>query len=1245
MNKHNSQTLRTLMALVLAVCASGSLKAQQQLEYFFDSDPGFGLGRRMTANTDADGNFSFSAPTTGLEPGTHLLGFRIYKPGDPNASIERDKSSHFSPTILQHIYVPSSDPSVVSRVEYFWDTDPGAGKATRLDITPDNEVSLNNVQIPTTSLAKGTHLLGIRAFGERGWSPLITQEVYVSAATAESTNITRVEYFWDVDPGFGKGTPLSFTQGQEVSIDNATVSTTGLTAGGHQLYVRAYGNNGWTPTVSQTVYIEPDASTFEVSQAEYFWNDDPGYGKGNPVELTPGAEVTIENFTVPTDVVHGDAVLFVRYRGTMGWSPTVAYPVMVNANGNYTLNVDQETSLADRIYQNLPDAFYDFDDRGISDYITLTMGSKNKTYELDATDENTLSQIARLAENLNEISQARDHKTIAFTGKASGTGSGNSISVTTTDAGLPTVASLFAQTSQTYVPLTINGTAYNFSPASQRCQVGCSNTTSVALSSISEAVKATWSAQPHEGTTLTGFTEQGEDDLPEMTIINGGTETDSIAYLVTLSAPEGQKLCDYTYYIYVYAPMQTQTFTDLTPASGSSIDPVATKLTWNAFNDATGYRIMVSETADGGEPKVIVNNKTVTATEYEITVKEGYTYTWTVTAIGPCDELTSPTMTLQGRLLPDLVVESITLPEAAPAGTELTVTATIKNQGEGATTEGEWTDRLYYTINSTSWSNAVQATDVRHEGNIAIDGSYEATFNMIVPDVESGTLRVFIVTNADNDAMEHNATTNNNRLMSSTTATMSPVYLNADDRNVLCQLYEDFSGSEWNGTKWNTNSELISSSNWSGVTFDSDGRVKAINLQARGLTGSLSTATPLSLPRLTTLNLSRNALTGDPSQYINNGTTPLLTTVDLGYNQIDELSEALPSELTVTLKSQHRKYNDYATLPGLDNLPAQTLNISNRMEVEVPSIVGYDHSAQTFGNIQTLKVYRKADMGQLLGYLKWSSTYEKYYYEGYGGHPTQPQVQDEDVVLVPSGGPLENSAYPARFHMVFGDANLTGNVDVIDAQRTLNYVINTNNTGTFSLWAANTWDSDDIINIQDIVCTVNIVLENQDDQLTSSRLRSRQANAPNIFYASGRHICLSAQDEISAFDLMLEGVNSSQIRLLLNSTDWQMQTRDTEYGVRLVVFSPSGQSLPTGTKQVLRMSANGVPIGVQASNAYAEGVTAGVGSDPTGISTLEQDGDDSHVYDLQGRKVKEESVRKASGIYIKNGKKVMKSWK
>ena len=247
------------------------------------------------------------------------------------------------------------------------------------------------------------------------------------------------------------------------------------------------------------------------------------------------------------------------------------------------------------------------------------------------------------------------------------------------------------------------------------------------------------------------------------------------------------------------------------------------------------------------------------------------------------------------------------------------------------------------------------------------------------------------------------------------------------------------------------------------------------------------------------------------------------------------------------------------------------------------------------------------------------------------------------MIITAYTGSAKSSAFPATFHMVFGDANLSGLVDVNDVQRTLNYVINSNNSSTFSLWAANTWNTDDIINIQDIVCTVNIVLDNQGEGGAGARQRTRQADAANRFYASGRSICLDAQDEIAAFDLTLEGVNSSQVRLMLNSTDWQMQTRETDSGLRLVVFSPTGQTLPTGTTQVLRMSANGSPVDVQATSACAEELSAYARSEATRIEgTLLEDADDSPVYDLLGRRVDMNTRAKSGKVYIKNGKKVMK---
>lgn len=1233
MNKPISQTLRTLTVLVLAMSASVGLRAQTGVEYFFDADPGRGQARQASATIDADGNLQFSAPTDGLTPGDHLLGLRAYR----QVAVGGDVATHYGPTIVQQIYVPRpAGDMAIGRVEYFWDSDPGAGLATTIATTPGLELNLDNIAIPTTGLAPGTHLLGVRAYGNSGWGPTLMQEVYVPRQ-AGSMAISRVEYFWDSDPGAGQGTPVSVTPGQEVTLDNVAVSTDGLTSGVHRLFIRAYGDSGWGPTVASDVYVQP-ATGMTITRGEYFWNEDPGFGQGTPISLTPGEELTIDDLKVPSYMAHGDATLFVRFQGAQGWSPTYGYTVMVDAEGNYTLNAQAETSMEGRNFQSLYDMADDFTDRGIGGDVTLTVKTKNTDYALDLTDADRLAQVTQMAQNLEERSTARDHVTIGFTAADA---SGNTLTVTARDEDLPAVVGLMAQTSQENVVLTINGTGYNFTAATQRSEMVCSGEPSavVALSGISTNVKATWTAQPRGGSLLSGFATSGEGDLPAMTIVNSGTRLDSLAYAVTLSDEDGRKLYEYLYYIYVPAKMTNQTFSGLLPEADASLSPGTATLKWNAMDDAVGgYKVNVSSrpTDDETAEPTTQSYSGLTATAQEIAVESGRTYTWTVTAVGYCDEVTSPAQTFSVRLLPDLVVTDVTPPEAAEAGNTISVKATVKNQGTGATIEGEWTDRLYYVIDGTDFANAVALGDAKHTGDVAAGDSYEVTFDVQVPYVEGSAIRFFVTADAAGKLLEANA--GNNRTLSATSATLKPFYMNADDLAVLRQLHSDFNGQNWNGTRWDVASELITQNNWSGVSFDTDGRVTAINLQGRGLSGVLTTAQQPALPQLTTLNLSRNALTGDPAKFIAADKLPLLATVDLSYNQIDELSAPLPADVTVTLSYQHRTYNKSASLQGLSAMATTVLGLATQMEVTMPAIVRYVHGDQAFDAHPTIYVW-KSDMATRYGQLTWSNTNDCY---GFVSNSTYMLNcgQDEDVVLVPTSGAFANSAYAGRVHLTFGDANMTGLIDVNDVQSTLNYIISATKT-KFNFWAANTWD-DELINIQDIVCTVNLVLDNQGD---ASRAAARRAGgqtegtAANQFYTSGRYVCLQAQDEVAAFDLELEGVTSSEVRLLLSQRDWQMQTRDTERGVRLLVFSPTGQTLPTGVVQLLRLSGVAQPVAAEATSLMAEPVSVGIGA-TTGINSIADDEADGALYDLQGRRVADERRQLPKGIYIKNGKKI-----
>ncbi len=1206
--------------------------AAQHVEYWFDQDPGLGKATKVAATVDAEGNVQFEPSVAGLSAGQHLIGVRSYH--------VTDTATYYGPTLLQEfiISLPEED-TYVSRVEYFWDdNDPGFGQGTAIAITPGEEVNLQNVELSTAGLMHGRHVLHVRSYGCYGWGPTISQEVMVDS---DILLVHFVEYFWDEDPGFGKGTPLPIVASEELNLENVEFSTDGLAVGLHRLFVRARGDNGWGPVACLETYVPLRPQDAPVLAAEYFWNEDPGYGLATPIEMTPGQEVSLENLDIPMGDIHGDALFGIRYRTAMGWSPTVTQLVLLDAEGNYTLNADATTSLEARNYQSLADVVTDFSDRGVGNDITLTLPTSSTDYALDATTDEVIAQLAAIKASLDKISTERSVKTITFTSE----NDDNALNITTTDEGMATVVNLFAQTKLQNVALYINGVAYDFTAVadSRAGQIICSGDESEALdlSAISEALTVTFTPQPHADITIVGY--QANDvytgTLPAMELLNSDTATDSLAYLVELKDGMGNTLIYYTYYMNVRPLVGGQTFSGMQPAEGSSLDPVATTLRWNAIGGAKGYRLEITDngTAIDGSPVE------TTATNYVFTVETGHSYTWKVTAVGPCDEKESATMHFTGRLLPDLMVTSISLPEAAEAGNTLTVTAIIENQGEGATTESNWTDRLYYVIDSEDFAQAVTAASVKHTDNVAANGSYTVTFTMKVPQVEEGTLRVFVVTDVEGKVME--ASDDNNRLLCATTATLQPFYVNASELAVLRSLYNELGGDSWNGTKWDITSELIRPGNWSGVTFNNDGQVTAIDLKNRGLAGQLSTDCALALPKLTSLDLSSNALTGDPAAFL--ADVPLLTTVNLSYNQLDALSGPLPANIT-SLNMIYQFRTTTGGYPGIDNLERQILNIGSGMTVTLPAYVWYNHSAQDFSARPELVIWTTPG-GLRQGSLKWERTTDTYRFEHY--LHTLTLDQDGEVIIGPRSGVGDNAAFPARMHFVRGDANLSGWVDVNDVQLTLRYILN--DYSNIGVWAANSFteeESSTTINIQDIVCTVNIVLD--DESVASSRRRSNRASTAEdedeepvaTFYADNHKVMVETTGEIGAFDLELQGVDASRVKLLLNSRQWQMQTRNTPTGVRLVVFSPTGETLPSGTTSLLRLGGDAMPVAVQATSPDAEelraavtnGTSTGILDNPEILETSE-----SPVYDLQGRKVSSDrQLRK--GIYITNGKKIKK---
>jgi len=285
--------------LILFFFACNRLAAQTvvSMEYFWDTDPGTGLGTVVSITTPAIvTNQNFSAVTTGLTTGIHYLYFRT-----------KDSNGKYS---LSEGLAVTIVPSIVA-AEYFWDNDPGVGLGTSMTVTgaPFDSAAFSPV-FSTTGLSTGNHILFVRTKSNTGkWSLGEGRNVTVVSS------IIAAEYFWDTDPGNGLGTSIGVTLADSVNF-SPVYSTAGLSPGAHVLYVRTKDHTGkWSLTEARAVTIIPS-----IVAAEYFWDNDPGTGLANSIAVSGAPKDSLSFFSnyPTTGLSPGTHTLYVRTKDNFG---------------------------------------------------------------------------------------------------------------------------------------------------------------------------------------------------------------------------------------------------------------------------------------------------------------------------------------------------------------------------------------------------------------------------------------------------------------------------------------------------------------------------------------------------------------------------------------------------------------------------------------------------------------------------------------------------------------------------------------------------------------------------------------------------------------------------------------------------------------------------------------------------------------------------------------------------------------
>lgn len=178
--------------------------------------------------------------------------------------------------------------------EYFWDADPGLGRATSLSISSGADGYYLG-SISTADLAPGRHLLGVRLKSHSRWTA--THLSYVDIINPDNAIVRGTEYFWDEDPGLGMATPFRAAEVDADGYSSATFSAEGLEPGWHLLGMRTWTDAGWSATHTAAVLITDDSIL--ITGLEYFWDEDEGPGMAEQVAIPPSKEVEIENLEIP----------------------------------------------------------------------------------------------------------------------------------------------------------------------------------------------------------------------------------------------------------------------------------------------------------------------------------------------------------------------------------------------------------------------------------------------------------------------------------------------------------------------------------------------------------------------------------------------------------------------------------------------------------------------------------------------------------------------------------------------------------------------------------------------------------------------------------------------------------------------------------------------------------------------------------------------------------------------------------
>lgn len=211
----------------------------------------------------------------------------------------------------------------VTKGEYFFNNDPGYGNGISFDVTETNGEFTKVIDATVDNLPDGFNMFYVRVQQDDAWSTFDRRLFYkidpeiIFTEDVSLKDMVFAEYFLDTDPGYGNGTEIPITATQDLA-NTFTIDVSNIDAGFHIIYVRVKSSdNQWSTFDRRLFYINtPEQISFSdspIAKAEYFFNQDPGYGNGKPIALDASGKEISQAFTVDiSDLESGFHAIYFR---------------------------------------------------------------------------------------------------------------------------------------------------------------------------------------------------------------------------------------------------------------------------------------------------------------------------------------------------------------------------------------------------------------------------------------------------------------------------------------------------------------------------------------------------------------------------------------------------------------------------------------------------------------------------------------------------------------------------------------------------------------------------------------------------------------------------------------------------------------------------------------------------------------------------------------------------------------------